>query len=239
MAEEQVVDQTPEYSEIEQEAIDHGWNPEGVEGKKNLSAEEFMDRKPLYDELHSTKKQIRKLQDGMEAMKTMQEGIRAREREKTIRELQQQKKVALESENYDAVLQIDDAIAQERTAEAEPVSNVAFETWVDENEWYHQDQDMKKYADMIGAGYYQQNPKVPMSEVYEYVTSEVKKRYQDKFENTHRQRPNPVEGAGKGRTNTSKKHSVRDLPEEDRQIMKTIIRTGTMTEEEYLKDYFG
>lgn len=35
---------TPEYSEIELEAIEHGWNPEGVEGKRNLSAEEFLDR---------------------------------------------------------------------------------------------------------------------------------------------------------------------------------------------------
>ncbi|MBT8449327.1 MAG: hypothetical protein KJO69_06535 [Gammaproteobacteria bacterium] len=248
MAEEQKVEieesaeeQAPEYSEVEQEAIEHGWNPEGAEGKRNLTAEEFMDRKPLYDEIRSTKKQVRRLQEGMDAMKQFQEGIRTREREKTIQELTQAKKVALEAENYDAVVEIDDKIAQERVQKNEPQDNLEFESWVDNNEWYHQDSDMKQYADTIGAGYYQQNQGKPMSEVYNYVTEEVKKRFPEKFGgNPNRGKPNPVEGATAGRRgNTSKKYSARDLPEADRGIMKTLLRTSSMTEEEYLKQYFG
>lgn len=235
----QEVQEEVEYSPVEVEAMEHGWNPEGVEGKRSLTAEEFMDRQPLYDEIRSTKKQMRKLQEGMEAMKKLQQGIREREREKTIRELTQAKKAALEAENYDAVIEIDDAIAVERTKNDEPQSNIEFETWVDNNEWYHQDSEMKNYADMIGAGYYQQNQGKPVSEVYKYVTQEVKKRFPDKFGNPNRGKPSPVEGAAAGRRSTSKKHSVRDLPEADRNIMKTLLRTSNMTEEEYLKEYFG
>ena len=39
---EEPIEATPEYTEIEQEAMGFGWNPEGVEGKKNLTAEEFV-----------------------------------------------------------------------------------------------------------------------------------------------------------------------------------------------------
>jgi len=227
-----------ELSEVEQQAIEHGWNPDGVEGKLNLSAEEFMDRQKLYDDIRGLKKQNRKLQDGIEAMKEFQTTIRKNERERVIQELKIQKKLALENENYDAVVQIDDKIAEQRVAD-EPVSNVAFEKWVDDNEWYHQDPEMKTYADTIGAGYYQGNSNKSVEEVYAFVSEEVKKRFPEKFGNQERSKPNPVEGAGKGRNATSKKYSAKDLPEQDRQMMKTIVRTGTMTEAEYLKEYFS
>ena len=234
-------EQSQEYSEIEMQAMEHGWNPEGAEGKRNLTAEEFMDRQPLYDDIRSLKKQTRKLQEGIEAMKAMQEGIRQREREKTIKELQAQKKQALETEDYDTVVDIDDRIAAER-ANTGQTPNVAFEQWVDSNEWYHQDDDMREYADMIGAGYYSKNPARPVEEVYKYVTKEVKARFPEKFgDNPKRSQPTPVEGANKGRAgrSTSAKYSAKDLPEQDRRIMETIVRSGTMTKDEYLKSYFG
>ena len=239
-AKEEVVDGVEDYSDTEIQAMEHGWNPEGIEGKKNLTADEFLDRQPLYDDIRSLKKQTRKLQDGIEAMKSMQDGIRARERDKTIRELQASKKVALENENYDAVLEIDEYIAQTRSEPLGPKTNVVFEQWVDKNEWYHDSPDMRQYADMIGAAIYQKNPNRPINEVYAEVGKEVKARFPDKFGNANRDRPNPVEGAGKGRAGrTSSKHSARDLPEDDRKIMETIVRSGAMTKDEYLKEYFA
>jgi len=228
-----------EYTEVEIKAIEMGWNPDGVEGKENLTAEEFVGRAPLYDETRSLKKQLRKMQDGMEAMKQMQDGIRERERIKTINELNAQKKAALADENYDAVIEIDDAIAAERADKDTTQSNEVFESWVEDNDWYHQDSEMKQYADTIGAGYFQQNPKKQPKEVFEYVTKEVKARFAEKFGNPNRSKPNPVEGASRGRPKGGAKHKASDLPSEDRAIMRTILRTGTMTEAEYLKDYFG
>lgn len=240
VATREVVDDVENYTESEIQAMEHGWNPEGVEGKKHLSAEEFLDRQPLYDDIRSLKKQTRKLQDGIEAMKTMQDGIRAREREKTIRELQASKKVALENENYDAVLEIDEYIAATRAEPIGPKTNVVFEQWVDKNEWYHEDTERRQYADMIGAAIYQKNPNRPINEVYAEVGKEVRARFPEKFGNNNRERPSPVEGAGKGRTGrTSSKYSARDLPEGDRKIMETIVRSGAMTKDEYLKEYFA
>lgn len=233
-----------EYSDIEQEAIAHGWNPEGVEGKRNLTAEEFMDRKPLYDDLHSQQRKIKRLEEGMEALKQHNKMIAAKEREKVINELKRAKKLALEEEDFDAVIAIDDKIAETRVAKdpAEETRNEAFEAWVEQNTWYSQDVELKEYADLIGTAYYSKNPTKSAAEVYKYVEKETKARYPDKFPtNERRSRPAPVEGANKGRKGGSKrsKYSTADLPEEHLQIMRSLIRGKVMTEEEYLKDYFG
>ena len=227
-----------EPTDIEKEAMEHGWTAEGVEGKRNLSAEEFMDRQPLYDDLKAQKKQIKRLQEGFEAMKQHTSGIAERERAKVIAELKEAKKSALENENYDAVVEIDEQIADTKAQDPAPKVNETFNAWIDENEWYHQDSEMKNYADTIGAGYAQQNPNKPLTEVYNYVASETKKRFPDKFGNPNRGKPSPVEGASKGRQSTSKKYSAKDLPEDDRRIMRTLVRAG-MDEQEYLKQYFS
>lgn len=78
-----VPDEDPsEYSEIELNAIEKGWNPEGVEGKKNLSAEEFLDRQSLYDDLHSLKRQNKRLATDIENINKYQKSIREDERKK-------------------------------------------------------------------------------------------------------------------------------------------------------------
>lgn len=244
--EEEVVEETPEYNEIEQEAIAHGWNPEGVEGKRNLTAEEFMDRKPLYDDLHSQQRKIKRLEEGMEALKQHNKLIAAKEREKVINELKRAKKLALQEEDFDAVIAIDDKIAETRTEKDadEEKHNYVFETWVENNSWYSQDPEMKEYADMIGHAYYNRNPTKTVEEVYAYVEKETKTRFADKFHsNTSRSKPAPVEGAatgrrgGKGRTT---KYSVSDLPPEHVDIMKALIRSKVFdNEQDYLKEYFG
>lgn len=232
----------PEYSEIEREAIEMGWNPEGVDGKKNLTAEEFIDRKPLYDEIRQLRKGYKEMKAGVEALADHNKRIEERTREQVIAELKMAKREALENEDYDAVLDIDDRIAETR---AEPIDttpkvNHAFENWVEKNPWYNQDPELREYADMLGDGYFRKNPNKDLEAVYAYVAAETKKRYPEKFGHGDRRSPS-VEGASKGRSTGKRRYSARDLPEQDRQIMKTIVRAsgGKITEEEYLKQYFG
>jgi hypothetical protein len=177
----------------------------------------------------------------MSAVMEMQEQVRKRDREALIARLNAEKIEALENDEYDRVIAIDDKIAEERASEvAQPQSNAAFEEWVEDNEWYHQDSEMKQYADTIGAGYYQQNPKRPMSEIYEFVSKEVKARYPEKFGNVNRNRPTPVEGAKRGRVASKQKFSAKDLSDDERRVMRTILRASDkLTEAEYLKQYFS
>ena len=238
MAEEAEINEVPEYTEIEEKAISMGWNPEGVEGKKNLSAEEFVDRQPLYEDIRSLKKAFRQSKDSIEAMKGMLEGVRQQGYEEAIQKLNEQKKRAMEDENYDGVIKIDEQIAQKREeAKADTViKNPDFEEWIDKNQWYENEGEMHDYADFVGQKYLQKNGKdTPLKEVYQYVSEKVKKQFPDFFD--EKPRKNPVEGASRGRSSGAS-YSARDLNETERSIMKTLIRDGTFkNESEFMKAY--
>jgi len=232
-------------SEIKQEAAKHGWTEEGVEGKLNLSAEEFMDRQVLYDDIKRLKKDNRRLQQSQEAIIKSQTVQAKLVREQTIAELTEQKKSALASDDYDGVVAIDERIAEARTAPIEPQqNNEVFEMWQETNEWYHENKEMREYADIVGEGYFKNNPDKKVSDVYKYVEKAVRKQYPEEFDtgNTQRTRQSSVEGAGKGRaaSGTAQKYSRADLPAEHVEYMKTILRAHPkMTEAEYLKSYFS
>lgn len=230
------------YSATEQEAIKHGWNPEGVEGKKNLTAEEFMDRQTLYDDIRSLKRQVRQQKDALTKMTEHHAKVKELERKKVIEELKLQKKAALEEGNYDAVVEIDEQMSEQKNAakseQTASQTNEAFEEWVKDNDWYLEDKRMRRYADTFGAEYAQEHPGVDLSEVYEAVSEEIKTVFQNKFNNTAREEPPKVEGRKPQSSGKSKsKVSVSDLTQEERDIMKTLVRSGALTEEQYLKEY--
>lgn len=242
-----VSDGTDNYTDIETQAAEMGWSPEGVEGKRNLSAEEFVDRQVLYDDIRSLKKSNKKLQEGLEASLKSVEGVRKREREKTIAELNAQKREALEENDFDSVMKIDEDLATVRAEPVEPQNNSAFDGWVEDNPWYHSNTEMRQFADMMGAGYHEQHKEASLSQVYEHVELETRKRFPDHFDNgnANRRRQSAVEGAGQGRQGSEgggkpTRYTERDLPEQDRVIMDTILRAHPkMTKQDYLKQYFG
>lgn len=236
---EEVVEDS-DYTDIEIEAMEHGWNPNGVEGKKNLSAEEYMDRKPLYDDLKAQNKKMKRMQESIDALKQFNDTISMRERAKLINQLKAAKKAALEQENYDAVVHIDERLAEAKDVPMEVPNPETFTEWVQDNQWYNQDSEMRQFADAIGTGFAENNPNLSLDDIYEHVTREVKARFPDKFGgNSRASNASAVEGASKGRRATSRRYSARDLPESDRQIMKTLVRDGVLTEQEYLKQYFS
>lgn len=235
-----------EYSEVELEAIEHGWNPEGVEGKRNLSAEEFMDRQKFYDDIRALKRENKATREQLDALKKYQGMIREKERERVINELKAKKKLALESEDYDSVIEIDEQMGKlhnEKEEEDTPSQtfNQEFEDWVDRNSWYKNDPDLKEEADTLGNAYFQRKGgNVSPSEVFKYVEQRIKKMYPDKFEKKTAGKKAPsVEGGKRSSAGKNKsKYSEADLPAEHRQIMNTLVKSGTVTKEEYLKDYF-
>lgn len=235
---EEVID----YSEAEQEAISKGWKPEGVEGKRNLSAEEFLDREKFYNDIHNLQRQNKKLQQDLDNLAKFQKKVREDERKRVISELTAKKRQAMEDSDFDKVAEIDTKIFEEMSAkEEEPVvqSNTteAFSEWVSENRWYNTDSDMREYADTIGVGYANRNPNKTPEEVFEYVTKEVKKHFTEKF---GEKPPSNNKVASTTRTTAKPKGAgitAKELSEEERQIMRTIIRSGALTEEEYLKEY--
>jgi len=236
-------EEAPELTEIEQKAIDMGWNKEGVEGKKNLSAEEFVDRKALYDDLHSLKRKNKQLQGDIENINKYQKQIREDERKKVITQLKADKVIALENEDHHRVVEIDEQLADERlktTEDTKTVTNPAYDSWIAENSWYEEDVDMKDEAEIYGEIYARRNGGASPEEIYKAVTKHVKKEFPDKFGNVKRDAPSPVSPSTPpaSKSNKQAKLSAKNMPAADRQIMKTILRTTSMSEQDYLKEYY-
>jgi hypothetical protein len=68
-----------------------------------------------------------------------------------------------------------------------------------------------------------------------YVENRVRRAYSDQFTNSKRESPTRVEG-GTTRTSSGKRDDF-ELPPEAAQVMRTLVRSGTMTEAEYIKQY--
>lgn len=240
---------TDQLTAAEQEAMEKGWNPEGVEGKRNLSAEEFLDRESFFDEIHKLKREVRTQKEMVDALKQHNSQVSEKAYEKAVRDLKAQKRVAASNEDLSAVIQIDEQIEELRDAKAQqeaqapaPAQSYSQEDWGDafeafrrNNEWYTKDRVKTAFADSIGVQYANTNPTATPEAVYKYVASEVRKEFSD-----GQTKPKAAAVAPAGRSSgkpQAKKYTLADVPEEDREIAKIVISSG-VSEEDYLKQYF-
>ena len=75
-------------------------------------------------------------------------------------------------------------------------------------------------------------------EFLDEVTKRVKKLYPEKFMNSNRNRPSPVEGTTAPKS-TKMGKSFNDLPPEAKDACMKFEKQGLVTREQYLKEYFG
>jgi len=236
---EEVVEE-PEYSDTELKAIEMGWNPEGVEGKESISAEEFVARKPFFDEIRGLKKALKNRDKDIENLKKGFESMNEKAVEKAIKQLKREKLEALENGEHERVIEIDDEIAEATAAKTanSTQTNQAFEDFVEDNPWYGSNDKLSFYADGIGNRLVQKGYDPNTPEFFAEVTKRVKEEYKEDFAPKARQRRSPVEGSTRATTQSKSKYSRNDLPEEHRKIMDSMVRQGIVSADEYLKDYF-
>jgi len=157
--------QEPQFTETEEQAIAHGWRPkeefdaiEANQGKKWRSAEEFMDRKSLFDKIDDQHKKIRDLEKGVKAFAEHNKKIEQMAYDKAIKDLREQKKAAIADGDgvlaEDIAERIDEIKEQKQAAAQEPVQQNGpppeFQAWLSQNTWYGDNPDAKAYADGVG-----------------------------------------------------------------------------------------
>lgn len=258
---EVIVEKTPEVelNEVEQTAYAKGWRPkEEYDGDPEdwVPAEIYEARAPLM-------KHIKKLKNEFETYKQRSEGdLKAvidhhnRFRDVELQRLEQQYKTeietlknkkaeAIEAGRGDLVVEIDDQIDQRKDAIAAQKAVAAapgprgptpeFSTWLSENSWYNQDQELHQYADQIGFGFKASKPTATNEEMLAHVSKMVKKTYPEKFENPNRRAAPTVEG-GTAPTRRSNTNSV-ELSDEETRAMKVFMqRIPGYTKEKYLAE---
>ena len=236
-----------EPTEIEQRAMDSGWVPEDEwEGDKSQwrPAKEFLDRGELFHKIDDQNRNIKELKRALDDMKRHHNSVRETEYARALQSLKDQKRTALEEGDAATVVRIDDQIdlvrdeqtklkqtnvQEEYSSSPEPASE--FVSWTARNKWYESDTNMKTWADGIGRNLAAAGMKP--DNVLKEIEKQVKDVFPNKFRNVNRDKPGAVEGSSNKGGKTGGSFVLSD---DERRVMQRFVRSGVMTEAEYIKD---
>lgn len=241
-------EQTAQPSKWESAARASGWVPlDEWEGDPEdwTDAKEFTRRGELFHKISSQSSEIKDLKKAIGSLMEHHQKVKETEFSRALDYLKQQKKAALEEGDADKLMAVDEAIdtlKQEKQEEGKKAETEAkkegptpvFVSWVQQNSWYLKDPELRAFADDVGVGAFQRaGGKVAESELYEMVRNRVMKAFPEKFKGNGN-RTSTVEGAsGSGRPAKADNFKLSEMEEK---TMKTFVRQGIMTKEQYIKD---
>jgi hypothetical protein len=231
-------------NEVEEQARRSGWTPKDEfqgDPDKWVDAKEWIGRAPLYDDMRRLRRKARVLESTVNDLKKHYERVEQTAYQRAVEELKAEKLKALEEGNHRRVVEVDDELDQMRNKKPAPTGenkvDPAFQRWVDQNEWYERDTDMREYADFVGVRFAHENPEKTPEQVFEYVSRQIQKHpeFKERFPNPARERPSSVEG-GKSKPAKSATPRWSDLPEHIQKAGDKFVRQGVMTREQYIAD---
>lgn len=240
----------PEALDAEDRALSMGWTPKAQfkgDPDKWVDAETFVKRgEEFLPFLKANNKRLEKeLESVRKDLKTFGEHHKRTEAlayERAMKDLKSELAAATAAGDADAVEKIADDIADlksdvtgKKTSGATHDADVV-ETWVAQNEWYRTNDVMAAAAAAIAAKLESQGVTDTAKQLAE-VTRQIKAEFPHKFTNPRRSEPGAVEGGGNGTRKAGKSRA--DLPPEARSFMDRMVKAGTMTEAQYLKDFFS
>jgi hypothetical protein len=193
------------------------------------------------------KREVSEMKSTMMEFKKFHAETEKRAYDRAMSDLRDQKKEAINTGDGDKVLQIDDAIDELKTARAQEKVEVrptnqpdpVFVQWNEENTWFGKDTELTEEANLIGEVIKRKQPTLIGEAFLEEVTKRVKKAYPEKFTNANRNRPSAVEGTTAPRATGKGGKGFNDLPAEAKQACQKFEKSGLLTREAYLKEYFG
>lgn len=236
--------QTPELSPVQQEALSSGWVPKeefNGDTEKWVDAAEFLRRGELFKKIEAQGRELKDVRRALVEMKKLHASVQEVEYKRALDTLKAQKKAALEEGDADAVIAADERIdlvreQQRQLVVPEDVPQQAeehpeFVEWKSKNSWYVSSTPMKAFADALGAELAQQGLTPP--QVLRRVEEEVRKEFPNKFQNPRQNRASAVES---GNVKTVSGSGSYTLSPDERRVMQTFVRTGVMTEKEYIAE---
>lgn len=241
---------------VEDRARDMGWRPlsefKGDESRF-VDAETFVKKgeevlpivkanaRKAEEALAKATAEIAEMKDSFREFKKYHSQTEQRALTQARKELEREMSEAVEAKDHRAVREIaDDMAALSRDVQTDDQGNPyatpdhakAVSSWKAENVWFGSDAAMTGAANAIASELEQQG--VKGADQLAEVAKRIRAEFPHKFENERRTAPAAVEGstptrkAGKGRA---------DLPAEARTAMDKWVKSGLLTEAQFLKDY--
>lgn len=245
LSQEGTQEEKVEPSAVEVQAMDSGWVPkEQYHGEEHkwVDAGEFLRRGELFKKIEDQSKQLKDVRVALNEMKKLHSQVREVEYKRALDALRIQKKTALEEGDAEAVINADERIdlvkeqvqqlkVQQYTEDTQEsaTAHPEFVQWTEQNNWYNTSTPMKAFADALGKELSQAGNSP--SEVLKKVAIEVRKEFPHKFKNPNQEKTGNVET--NVQRNTTKSNFT--LTDEQRKIMHTFVKTGALTEKEYIE----
>lgn len=241
-----------EEPQAEIQAREKGWKPkEEFEGPEEewIPAEEFVARGPLYETIHKLNRKIKKMEQTLDAASQQYSKVEKRVREETIASLKAELKTASDNNDVATALEVKDKIvAAEKDIQptSSTATNPAFNTWVEDNQWYNEDKILRVTADGLGASILKDNPSIPASELYDEVSKIIKKEFPHKFKQESKvttvsttTNRTATRQATKGKKNLP---SYNQLPPDAKINYRRLVKndktkSGIISHEQFMKDY--
>lgn len=245
--EEQV--EAPAELSAEDVAREGGWRPkDDWEGDPDLwvNAAQFNMRGQLMNRIKTQSKQLHKqeseistLKQGFQEFQTHAKKLAENEYKQQIAQLKDVKKQALEDNDYDAVVEVDERMADLKESKKEEATQPPPEEpeyvpevmdWVAENPWYEDDKVMQGAADAMAAQVRAENPEASPRAILDETAKRVKARFQTK----NQERVNPMTASTNTGRPAKKAYGKSDLNEEQLKIGQRFVKAGAV---ESLKVY--
>jgi hypothetical protein len=242
-------EQAPQYTEIEQKALDMGWRPrDDFEGTDDdfIDAKEYVRRKPLFDKIEHTSKELRSMRKALNALQQHYTAVEKAAVTKALDTLKQQRKEAISEGDGDKFDSVDSEIkrVEQQVGEIEAAAgkdvveeiqqvHPQFAAWQAKNPWYDSVGYMRKFADEVGGKLHLQGMSPP--EVLKEVEKAVRKEFPQKFTNPNKASAPDVE-SGKPSGRSSARAGDVEMTDLERRIMNTLVNSKQITKEKYLAD---
>lgn len=241
--------EAPQYSEMEQKALDMGWRPkEEFEGDEVdfVDAKEFVQRQPLFDKIAQQNKHLKNFEKALSALQQHYNKVNETAYKRALADLKVQQEKAVEEgdlNTYHALNQREKEIEkekeqfiQEQNVPDEPVVHPTLQAWTNRNTWFESQPHMRVFAEEVGARYKGAVLAKTMTpeEVLKEVEKAVRAEFPHKFRNPNKDKAPAVEGTSGSKP--ARGSADPELNEQERTIMNTLVRGGHMTKEKYLAD---
>lgn len=258
---EEVIEDDDENLELDDEtrrALEDGWNPD-YEGDNFVSAKEFNARSSFFKKINSVNRKNAALEKQVKFLMERTKQADEIAYKRALETLKKQKVEALREDDHEAVVEIDEKIDEtkrNKKAADEAVGDSTgtdtteeYQEFLENNSWYTKDAELTSAANTIGEAYATSNPSATLTEIYNHVEKRIKKLYPDHFDSSDdnyeddrpqrktARRKQTVESNTNRRTNKGKKskHTSADMHEDDRVIMRNMIKKGAIkSEAEYI-----